>query len=220
MSVGLLSRQRDPTQLINLAMCNRTTKPEIKTNPYLPKINSTSEIATYTTISEGNGIPYRVYLSDINSIQKNSMSYAPMQTMIQIFIELRNALGFKSHPPHMFVMDELKNAINILQIEYARKYGIKYSYGYRIIIADPFFEEENIRDYTTLVKERKQELGDATLIINEDTIDLEDELLNEAENDAYEVTTLYDVRIYDNDYVKRRKKPPRRDVVLNEPKWS
>lgn len=187
----------------------------------LPKLSSSGEIEIYENISEGNGIPYRIKLNNMSHLQRQTMMYKNMQIIIQIFIELRNALGYTSIPPHYFTMVELKNAIHIFQIEYARKYGVKFAYGYKVLKADKYVSCNNARDFSILSNERQEALGNEPVYINnynpdEEYIDIYDmptvdQLMLEAMNDAVEVKTM--PRIYDNDYVKRRKKSPRRPII-------
>lgn len=228
-----IDRRKQALNLINLAMSQRksfTPNINIPNHTYLPKLNDAKDIQIYDVISEGNGKPYTTHIDNINLTQEQCLKYQHNQILIQIFIELRNALGFTSYLPHCYRMDELKHAIHIFQIEYAMKYGIKFNYGYKIIKANPLFSSENARDYTELVKERNTELHNEpayiddsynySSITSEQCINITDDpidLILEAEQDAFKVTSLSQIRLYDNDYVSRRKKGPRRLIIHEDP---
>jgi hypothetical protein len=114
-------------------------------------------------ISIGNGQYY--YIDDRSSnIEKNKLAYNHMKTLIQIFIELRNALGYTSKPPHLFGPIELAEVIKTLQIEYAKVYGILFSYGYQILKADPLIPQNNFRPLNTLTGERIKASNEDTVI--------------------------------------------------------
>lgn len=123
------------------------------------KLDSTQpSIIVYDLISEGNGVPYKVASNEITMSQKTCMKFAPVRQLIQLFIELRNSLGFKSHPPHNFNMTELIEAINLFQEEYSKKYGLKFCYGFNIIKADHINIKNNVTKPHDLIKQRKYEL--------------------------------------------------------------
>jgi hypothetical protein len=138
---------------------------------FTPKPKKTIE---YNKISEGNGKFYIVYQDELTPLQERTLNYEHMQMIIQIFIELRNALGYSSIKPHKFDMINLVNGINTFQIEYSRKYGILFSYGFKIIRADPLFIHKNKRTLNELITERRDEFVECKLPkipTNEDVIE-------------------------------------------------
>jgi hypothetical protein len=121
------------------------------------------ETITFDKISEGNGKFYTIDADDITPKQTSSMKYDHLQMIIQIFIELRNALGYSSIKPHKFYITNLVNGINTFQIEYSKKYGILFSYGFKVIKANPLYPESNKRTLNQLIEERKREFAECKL---------------------------------------------------------
>lgn len=114
-------------------------------------------------ISIGNGKCYYVDADKTSTIEKNKLAYGHIQILIQIFIELRNALGYTSKPPHTFGPIVLAEAIKTLQIEYAKVYGILFNYGYKIIKANPLQPYSNFRPLNILKEERLHASKDDSL---------------------------------------------------------
>lgn len=108
----------------------------------------------YKEISIGNGRNYYIDENNTTAIEKKHLTYPHVHVLIQIFIELRNALGYTSKPPHKFNIVQLAEVIKTLQIEYAKVYGILFCYGYKIIKADQTNPENNCRPFNILKDER------------------------------------------------------------------
>jgi hypothetical protein len=154
------------------------------TKPFITKPKKT---ITYNKISEGNGNVYTVYEDDLTPAQERSLSYDHMLVIIQIFIELRNALGYSSIKPHKFDMMNLVNGINTFQVEYSKKYGILFTYGFKIIKADPLFLDKNKRTLNELIQERKHEFAECKLpkIPTDEDVKKNKEQIEKIKNDPF-----------------------------------
>lgn len=135
---------------------NNNTLDQSSNNVNLEKV-LTKKILQFENISVGNGKYYEIDSAKINSFTQQRLNYDSIQQFIQIFIELRNALGYTSQDPHNYSIIEITEAIKTLQIEYAKEYNILFTYGYKIIKADPLNESNNFRKIHILYKERKKE---------------------------------------------------------------
>lgn len=118
-----------------------------------------TDIQTYPDISVGNGKYYQINLKKTDPKDAKNLGYPYTQKLIQVFIELRDSLGYTSKPPHTFRFADISEAIKTLQVEYAKEYNILFSYGYNIIKADALNPNNNFRSIIDLFKERDKAYG-------------------------------------------------------------
>lgn len=132
---------------------------DIGSNISIDSEDEKANIMTYPDISIGDGKHYQIDLDKTDPKDAKHLSYPYTQKLIQIFIELRDSLGYTSNPPHTYSFSDISEAIKTLQIEYAKEYNILFSYGYKIIKADVLNQNNNYRTVIVLFKERDKAYG-------------------------------------------------------------
>jgi hypothetical protein len=100
-------------------------------NNILPSDNP-DDYYVYDDILIGNGNKYKVLRSSVSSTEQVLMQYPYIRNMIQIFIELRNSLGYDSILPHKLSMNDLRIGLDILQQDHVEKYKFRFGYSYNI----------------------------------------------------------------------------------------
>ena len=121
----------------------------MKTSQYDP-----TEYYIFDDISLGNGMPYVIKKTIPKECIKD-MFLPHYRRIIQIFIEIRDSLGYTSKDPHLFSTLELIEGLNILQNEYNKKYQFPFGYDKR------FFKTTRpiVKTFSTLYMERKTHIG-------------------------------------------------------------
>jgi hypothetical protein len=75
--------------------------------------------------------------------------------ILQVFIEIRNCLGYTSNDLHLFSTMELIKGLEILQTEYISKFKFSFGYDGRYFIA----ESPKVKNFNALYNERKYNVG-------------------------------------------------------------
>jgi len=135
---------------------------EVKTPPKRIGHVNRNTYYVYDDIIIGNGDSYIINKCDITPVQLAQMKYPAYRKIIQIFIELRNSMGYTSDPPHKYDMNDLNNAIILLQKEYIEKYKFRFGYDYNVFKVTP--DKAHAKTFNELHNERKSNIGFANVI--------------------------------------------------------
>lgn len=134
---------------------NDQTNNQIKLDE--PYRDENPDYYVYQDIKMGDGTFYQIKKGSVNYDVVNRMNQTAYRKMVQIFIELRNALNYTSKEPHMFKMIELMDGVNYLQQDYYDRF--KFHFGYTF---NPFKLKNTIKRYNTfaiLARQRKKNIG-------------------------------------------------------------
>lgn len=181
-------------------------------------------------INIGMNRPFTINKKDVDiCIPKLQMGITRLH--IQIFLELREALGYTSMPIIYMRHMDIINAIRYLQLIHIDKYGYEFGYSYQLTKVDTYNFNHSVKTIKELADERKKYLGptpteklnkDFTkinnlndiMVINENGCIVPIDKLNSNENETPLDTEMF--RIFGNDQVIRPNKGvPRNRVIIH-----
>lgn len=138
---------------------------KIKAPPKREFVPDPSKYEIYYDINIGNNQPYIIEKTKLTHMQKTNMEYKAIRQLIQIFIELRNSLGYTSLPPHSFNICQLNQGVLLLQKEYVERYLFQFGYDYNLFQIDlnkPYIS----KSFNQLHNERNKYFSSVEPIIN------------------------------------------------------